>query len=77
MINEVKFSEYAKTNKLVEEINLDEFIKRTIIWKFKAENFRFYNSSINFKFTLIIDQHLGSTHMRSTTRLVCLREPIT
>lgn len=31
MINEVKFSEYAKTNKLVEEINLDEFIKRTII----------------------------------------------
>lgn len=28
MINEVKFSEYAETNKLVEEINLDDFIKR-------------------------------------------------
>lgn len=28
MINEVKFSQYADTNKLVEEINLDDFIRR-------------------------------------------------
>lgn len=31
MINEVKFSEYVDTNKLVETINLDDFIKRTFL----------------------------------------------
>ena len=28
MINEVKFKDYAKTNKYVTKINLDDFIKR-------------------------------------------------
>ena len=33
MINEVKFSEYAETNQLVDSINLDDFIRRNLIIK--------------------------------------------
>ena len=30
MINEIKFSEYAETNQLVDSINLDDFIRRNL-----------------------------------------------